>query len=63
MYISDCIAYTAAELSVDSCEELPRVKIKLENGDEVGFTVSREQLIDWLEKGEWWIIKNPETGK
>lgn len=60
MYISDCIAYTDAKLSVGTCEELPRVSMKLPNGDEVAFTISRKQLIEWLESGKLWITENTE---
>ena len=64
MQISDCTAFTQAEVSVTNIElatgsDLPRLIIK-KGDDEIGVTMNREQLELLLDSAEMWLFKQDE---
>ena len=64
MYASDCIAFNQADISVASVDlaegsDLPRLTIK-RTGNEIGITMSREQLELLLDSAEMWLFKQDE---
>ena len=58
MYISECIVYEPAEVSVKSVDGSPALQISVPGKYLVNLTMSRAQLERLLESGEWWMEKN-----